>query len=225
MNTSFGIIGGAFLLLFAAFTNKDKRAEILSDVKNKIDWGSPVTSPVTNDGGFNKTIFDNVDVVNLPKSGQLSENEVKALATYVVKTYGFLVGDKTLTAMAYIESSYKPAAVRHERRRDGSIWDSSYGLMQTLVGTAQDMWSKGYKAFDFPTSETLTTPLVSMYFGAAYVDWLMKNYPNHDLEWYVRAYNGGPGWERTTNGPTNTANHFAKFADVYKRFSVTVTFG
>lgn len=149
--------------------------------------------------------------VALPKNIPLTFQQVHKLAESIVFGNGFLCSPRELVATASIESSFRPWVYRSERRADGSVWDTSYGLMQTLLGTAKDMHAKGYRAAGVPTKDSLLVPEVSMYFGAAYKDWLMRTYKGKSQEWYVRAYNGGPGWEKTQAGPGNTAVYYGRY--------------
>lgn len=229
MDEVFAYIGGAVMLLLAALAPKKSRDAVKSVVTG--GGGFHLNTNGTGIGSEYATGFasinpqQSVDVAKLPSNRRLTEDEVRALANHVINTYGFKTTPKDLVATAYIESAFDPAAYRNERRKDGTIWDTSYGLMQTLVGTAKDLYSKGYTAVGAPNHTSLKNPLVSMYFGAAYIDWLRTNWPNKSEEWYVRAYNGGPGWERTANGPKNTAIYHGKFVQAYKMFSIDVTFG
>lgn len=56
---------------------------------------------------------------------------------------GIAAGDNNVRTliMAAIaqESGWNPYARRDEKRADGSVWDSSYGLMQILLGTARGL--------------------------------------------------------------------------------------
>lgn len=147
----------------------------------------------------------------LPKNIPLTVVQVQDLAQRTVSAFGFLCSARELVATAEIESSFRPWVYRNEKRANGTVWDTSYGLMQTLLGTAQDMYSRGYRGAGVPTKEMLSTPEVSMYFGAAYKDWLMRTYKGKSPEWYVRAYNGGPGWEKTAGGTGNTAVYYSRY--------------
>lgn len=123
----------------------------------------------------------------------LTEYEVETLAGLAIN-FGnrpLNVNIADLMTTAWIESSYRSWAERYEPGLTPP--DYSVGLTQTLIRTAQDLYSKGYRDFEYPTRASLKIPSVSMYYGAAYFDWLRRVYPGRDLEWYVRAYNGGPG--------------------------------
>lgn len=147
----------------------------------------------------------------LPTNLTLSKDQVYALAAATLREHSFLGTAQDLTITAYIESSFRPWVYREERNRSGQVWDTSWGLMQTLLGTAQDLYNKGYRAKGAPTSDTLKSPEISMYFGAAYKDWLRRSYKGRSDDWYIRAYNGGPGWEGTQNGPANTAIYLSRY--------------
>lgn len=144
----------------------------------------------------------------------LTEAQVRELAAATTQIYFPRVDPNMLVAMAWIESSFRPDAVRYEPHLD----DGSTGLMQTLVGTAHWLWEQmGARAFGEPTPANLLEPDRSLYFGAAYVNWL-RTYGGkpRSEEWIVRAYNGGPGWEKS--GVTATANHWAKYQAARGRF-------
>lgn len=137
------------------------------------------------------------------------------------KLYGGRVDQVTLLTYAEIESSFRPWVERYEP----GITDYSVGLMQTLIRTANDMYDKGYNKFSRPTRENLKYPVLSMYYGAAYIDWLKTSYPGKDLEWYVRAYNGGPGH----NYNSMTTNYWNKWRQAFRRngggTGIGLTFG
>lgn len=239
MDDTLAIVTGAFLLIAAAVVPKGSRdffkglfgkgAETGVQEWNDqiIDIGLPAETPSGSDYANNLTGSggSQIDVTRLPLTRALTEAEVKALAAYIINAYNMNTDVKELTAMAWIESSFRPYAKRDEFRKNGTIWDTSIGLMQTLIGTANDLHNKGYKAFGKPDAESLKTPIISMYFGAAYLDWLRNNWRGKSQEWYIRAYNGGPGWEGTANGPKNTAVYWNKFVSAWKRFSISISFG
>jgi soluble lytic murein transglycosylase-like protein len=146
-----------------------------------------------------------------PGPGALSETEVRSLARSIVSNFGLQVDPDQLVRIAWIESSFDPGAVRPEPH----INDASAGLMQTLEGTAQ--WlagDMGYDAFGArPTLQTLMGPQASLYYGAAYLEWL-KNAYNRGEEWTVRAYNGGPGGA----DKDYTRGYWRKYLDAKERF-------
>lgn len=142
--------------------------------------------------------------VGVTPGGQLSRQGVKRHAEETVSRFFPGVDPLMLRAMAEIESSRKPWAFRFETH----LGDVSTGLMQTLTTTAQWLWDDmGARAFDRPTMTTLFRPEVSMYFGAAYVNWLRTYRGKAQSEqWIVESYNGGPG-----NSNSGTRNHWAKY--------------
>ncbi len=173
---------------------------------------SSQTQPATT-SGLAKTV--------VPLAGGGGLLDVPALARQTVTRYNLSVDPAMLVAMAYIESSFKPDAFRWEPAR----LDASVGLMQTLKATAIQMFDAGYKAMgNAPDYTELRHPEISMYYGAAYVDWLKKWHMRRrgttpTEEWLVRAYNGGPGWEQgSASSLANTANHWRKYQDARRRF-------
>lgn len=85
-----------------------------------------------------------------------------------------------LSAVIAAESSWKPDAYRYEAHLD----DASYGLMQVLYSTAQDM---GYTG----PPDGLFDPATNIRYGTKYLRWLMDRFD--DLWVVVAAYNAGPG--------------------------------
>lgn len=141
--------------------------------------------------------------------------EVKCLAEKTVNTYFGGVDPMMLRAMVEIESAREPTAFRAEPH----IGDGSMGIMQTLLGNAQESYDIGFTAKGRPEKfEDLADPEVSMYFGAAYVNriraWRGRS---RSEEWIVRAYNGGPGgatksytqghWDRYIKAKQRLAKH------------------
>lgn len=123
--------------------------------------------------------------------GVLSLREVRALAEGTVAAFAFDVPADLVVRIAWIESHFNPSAIRYEAH----IGDASAGLMQTLLGTAQ--WlarDMGYSAFGVPDLARLLEPQASLYFGAAYLDYLRTwRGQRRSDEWIVRHYNTGPG--------------------------------
>lgn len=155
-------------------------------------------------------------------STRLSKAEIKRLAFDTVEKYFPKVDPYMLMAMAQIESSLDPLAKRHEKHLD----DWSVGLMQTLVNTAVWLFEEmGATRKGRPSFAELMKPEVSMYFGAAYVNWLRTfRGKSRGQEWIVRAYNGGQGWniQRSNESDADfqrrlamTANHWRKFQKAY----------
>lgn len=159
---------------------------------------------------FSKTVTGAVGgaLAGYGPDGALSVDDVAALANRAAARFPG-VEARVLMAIAKIESSWRPTAFRLEPH----IGDASAGLMQTLGKTAAWLWDIGNRDFDKPSLDDLLNPEVSMYFGAAYVNWL-RNYggAGHDLEWIVRAYNGGPGGAEKSY----TEAYWAKFQAAYE---------
>jgi len=133
-----------------------------------------------------------------------TQAEAAALAAKVVRENKFNVDPQMLAAMAMIESLGNPLAVRYEP----NLNDASVGLMQTLSGTARWLASDmGYAKYGTPDLQDLADPAISMYFGAAYVNWLStwKGKPRSE-EWIVMSYNGGPGEDNPL-----TRHHLEKY--------------
>lgn len=128
-------------------------------------------------------------ILTYPKHRPLTSEEVFQLANHMTHHFGGRVDQFDLMASAWVESSFRPWVERYEAHKG----EYSVGLMQVLTSTALAMYDRGYTAFGMPSRAALKNPAISMYFGAAYFDWLRKAYPGRSLEWYVRAYNGGPG--------------------------------
>lgn len=82
---------------------------------------------------------------------------------------------------------------------DGKSW----GLMQVTLPTARQ-FEKNL------TEADLNNPDTSVRVAAKYIQWVKKNYGS-DFEFYIRAYNGGPGWKKTSIGPSTTATYWTKF--------------
>lgn len=125
----------------------------------------------------------------MPK-GHLTRKQVYDLAKATVNKYGFNVDVTMLSAIAMIESSGDARARRYEPH----LKDSSYGLTQTLYQTAK--WlnkDMGYRQWALNEPNDLYDAERSMYFGAAYLDWIKKVRPSWREEYIVRSYNGGLG--------------------------------
>lgn len=81
------------------------------------------------------------------------------------------------------------------------------GLMQVMPGTMGDIVGWGYDKYgDNP--DVLYRPGPAIYFGTAYLEYLYGL--NSDREWMTRAYNAGPGGERSWGWPSETIDYLAK---------------
>ncbi len=209
------LVSASLLLLAASFIPKSNR-EALKSFFGGTTTSQPVEDSVDFGTGQYQDYQEPVKTpkqVSFPKDRALSLNEMYQLASHVVDTYGFVkTVESDLVTYAYVESSFRPWVFRNESRGRRST-----GLMQTLLGTAQDLYNKGYKAVGAPTHENLKDPIISMYFGAAYLEWLKKSYRAKAYkygdfeEFFVRAYNGGAGWEKSETGRNGTANYLKKW--------------
>lgn len=86
--------------------------------------------------------------------------------------------------------------------------NKSWGLMQTTLPTARQ-FEKNL------TEADLNNPDTSVRIAAKYIQWVKRNY-SADLEFYIRAYNGGPGWKKTNLGPSATLAYWNKFLKNYE---------
>lgn len=160
------------------------------------------------------------DAQTIPKSGTLTQRQVELLAQKVTSRYFPSVSWRMLVAMAYIESTFNASSYRNEYNSNGSLRDTSYGLMQILVGTTgPDIFNRlGARAYGYPTAVNLRDPETSLYYGAAYVNWLRKyGGKARSAEFILRAYNGGPGYANSTKGLQMTATHWSKYQAAYRR--------
>lgn len=151
--------------------------------------------------------------LNLDGSYEADAEAIRALARQQRQAHGLVADEDIIVRIAWIESTFNPSAVRYEPH----IGDSSVGLMQTLTGTARWLASDmGYRAKGVPDQADLLEPETSLYFGAAYLDWLWRAYSwaKDSEEAWVRAYNGGPGgYNREW-----TAAYWRKYQDAKRRW-------
>jgi len=134
----------------------------------------------------------------------LSAAETAALAQRIINENNFHVDLGMLTTIAEIESSRNPLALRYEP----ALNDASIGLMQTLLSTARWLAADmGYARHGIPDLSDLLDAEKSMYFGAAYLNWLSRYKGQTRSErWIVMSYNGGPG-----NDNPMTRHYFEKY--------------
>lgn len=141
-----------------------------------------------------------VDVPGVP--GSMTAAEVYALAKQVTARHLPAISPCMVTAIAGIESSYRPGAIRPEPH----IGDASAGLCQVLYGTARWLHDDmGYRDYQLASADDLLDPQTCIYFCAAYLDYLRRR--NDDAEYMVRAYNGGPGGATSSA----TAGYWSKY--------------
>lgn len=131
-----------------------------------------------------------------------TQQDAESLAAEIIRDYGFNTDVCTLTAIAKVESAFDPFAINPA--------DPAYGLMQVTLTTGQWLHTgAGYRRVPHPNETNLLSPYISMYYAAAYLDWLSRH-PRRDhgqgLEWIVRSYNGGPDHYRAS-----TDDYWRKF--------------
>lgn len=130
-------------------------------------------------------------------SEQLPVKTVRSFAESEIRAQGFRISADMVVRIAWIESSNRARSAGQMRFDPSAVGDGgrSIGLMQTRLTTAQDLaLNFGYTTFGVPSRDDLFGPQASIYFGAAYLDWL-SHYGGRrrSEEWIVRSYNGGPG--------------------------------
>lgn len=136
----------------------------------------------------------------------LSQHKVEVLVNEVIQENNFNVDHQMLVTMAKIESDFNKKAYRYEAHKE----DASTGLMQTLLGTAKWLATDmHYNRYGVPTEADLKNPKKSIYYGAAYVNWLRGK--SSSEQWIVESYNGGPG-----NSNSRTMNHWSKYKQAKK---------
>lgn len=144
---------------------------------------------------------------------QLTAPQVYGIARDITRRHYPRVSPLMLTAMAQIESSFMPTAVRtepHIRNRYTNNGDASIGLLQTLFTTA--LWlneEMGARDYGLVNADSLLDPQTSVYYGASYVDWLRRyrGQPRGE-KWIVMSYNGGAGADNKM-----TRNHWRKYEE------------
>lgn len=99
-----------------------------------------------------------------------------------------------------------PSDIEGSKSSDGKSW----GLMQTTIPTSRDFESS-------VTAIDLNNPETSVRIAAKYIKTLINRFGIADKESIVRAYNGGPGFKKTTLGQTLTPLYYAKFVVNLKR--------
>lgn len=119
--------------------------------------------------------------------GKLTADQAVALIDQVNAEEGLGLNPGDVLATMIIESGLDPTAYRYE----AGVNDASYGLMQILSATAQQMGYGGDAA-------GLYDPLENTRYGMRYVRWVqdylrgkLGRDPSYD-EW-TSGYNGGPG--------------------------------
>lgn len=213
------LAGTAALALFAKKAQADQNADLVAAGE------APVVGPVQAVVNSGAAAFATVKQLGTDWLTQITPDinvtltraQVEAMAQGAVKLYPN-VDWRVLVTLAKIESSWKTAAYRVEHNSDGSVRDVSYGLVQLLASTA--LWeytNLGVTDQGPPNQYTLLDPNINLYFAAGYVNYLMRYAGRaRTLEWYIRAYNGGPGWASSSKGQTMTAAYWAAFQQAWK---------
>tara|TARA_Y100000310_G_scaffold65095_3_gene60630 strand:+ start:5076 stop:5561 length:486 start_codon:yes stop_codon:yes gene_type:complete len=113
---------------------------------------------------------------------------------------------KLLAAIIMVESGGNPSATRYEAR----LGISSYGLMQILPTTAEQMGWKG-------KAEELLDPNINIYLGAKYLRYQLDRYEN-DLERAVLAYNTGSARTDSNGQLIDPQNYRYRVQRMYESF-------
>ncbi|KAI9159815.1 hypothetical protein LWI28_002179 [Acer negundo] len=121
----------------------------------------------------------------------LTQTEMKAVVKIVVKRhFDSHIDPDMISAIAELESDRQILATQYDRKTK----ETFLGLMQISPKTALWLVSElGYLSHEVDTNpEVLYRPLISIYFGAAYLKWL-SNFQESERseEFIVRAYKGG----------------------------------
>jgi len=130
--------------------------------------------------------FSLIGFLLLAAGGYETVNTISSIQYYDiirrVKKDNFLddVPDALTLATIETESSFNPDAIREEPQ----INDASYGLMQILYGTAQEV---GYNG----TPEGLFDPATNILYATKYHQKLFRRFNAWDA--VIHAYNEGPG--------------------------------
>lgn len=189
------LIIGATFLIFAFVTGYSNM------FSNNDNPGGPYGPGST--GTSRETIKD--DCQDIPKQArdyiQFINKEAAA----------FNLDPALIAAVIEKESNWDPKAYRYESH----LGDASYGLMQTLSGTARGMGFKG-------TNEGLYDPAVSIHYGSKYLSQQIKAFGTVDLG--LAAYNAGPGNVTKDGGmPASTRTYVAKVKAFYQKYAKCLT--
>ncbi|KAK9152196.1 hypothetical protein Syun_010505 [Stephania yunnanensis] len=153
-------------------------------------WGDPEVSKEWIDAGEDRS-----QKVHLSRDpdGQtyLTQTEMKAVAAIIVRRHFISqIDPDIICAIAELESDRQLLATRYNKK----IKDYTIGIMQLLPQTAEWLFREmGYRAYDIiGNPDMLYRPFTSVYFGAAYLNWL-SSYEGIERmeEFVVRAYRHG----------------------------------
>jgi len=141
----------------------------------------------------------------------VTSEQLHVLADQTVKRYSLRPSPELIVTIATLESGSYSNPGRHNRfgnRYESHIDDTSYGLMQNLYRN-NARWlhdSMGYTGKPLASPDSLYDPETSVYFGAAYLDWLIRTYGG-TTEQIARRYNGGPRGDRVAQ----TAEYWRRY--------------
>lgn len=102
-------------------------------------------------------------------------------------------------ASSVVKGLNNPNDIEGSKSFDGKSW----GIMQVTLTTAREMRPG-------TTVQDLNNPDISISLGAQYLGKMYAKFGG-DREKTIRAYNGGPGFEKTVLGRTSTPIYYAKF--------------
>jgi len=123
-----------------------------------------------------------------------------------------------IKAVIATESNWNPNAVRHERLPDGTVWDTSRGLMQILFRTAVSL---GFPN-DPSQADKLFDPAINIDYGTRLLARLMRQYEYVD-DIYA-AYNAGKvyknaqGLYTNSHGDTAVQTRVDRFMQYWARY-------
>ncbi|KAF9587635.1 hypothetical protein IFM89_004467 [Coptis chinensis] len=122
----------------------------------------------------------------------LTQTEMRAVVDIIVcRHFMSQIDQEMICAIAELESDRQPFTTRYNKK----VKDAALGIMQILPKTAEWLVSEmGYGEYEIKGDPTmLYRPLISVYFGAAYLKWL-SNFEGKERneEFVVRAYRFGP---------------------------------
>ncbi|KAF5477277.1 hypothetical protein F2P56_003928 [Juglans regia] len=122
----------------------------------------------------------------------LTQTEMKAVAEIVVRRhFDSRIDLDMICSIAELESDRQPLAMRYDRKTK----DTTIGIMQLSLKTAEWLVSElGYRSYEGEGNpDFLFRPFVSIYLGAAYIQWLCNfEHTERSEEFIVRSYKRGP---------------------------------
>lgn len=139
-------------------------------------------------------------------------------------------GSKEFDLLTLHWADVQPWARRNKSWAAAMMWQESRGntdavssagargLMQVMPATMGDLHRWGWDRYP-ADAQSLHRPNVGIYFGTAYLEYLHKTF-GRDREWMTRAYNAGPGGQRS-NGtwPAETVNYLEQIKRQYARIT------